>query len=132
MAQLYLATCSFPEMRPEFGVGVRISRGFPRYKLKYELEHVCRTLMPALSYLNVADEKVFITRFEAQLEEAGAKAIGAELKAIAAHTGAGQKKNPIVLLCFEQLHRGVPCHRRYFADWWERQTGRAVPELGAM
>lgn len=36
----------------------------------------------------------------------------------------------LVFLCFEDLTKdGEWCHRRMFAEWWQRKTGMKVEEL---
>ncbi len=38
--------------------------------------------------------------------------------------------NGIVLLCFEDITQPDQwCHRRMFAEWWERKTGEKIEEL---
>jgi hypothetical protein len=34
----------------------------------------------------------------------------------------------LCLLCFEDVHAGQVCHRRWFADWFETRFGLVVPE----
>lgn len=36
-----------------------------------------------------------------------------------------------MLLCYEDVSQGLNCHRRTFADFWEQQTGQAIPELAS-
>jgi hypothetical protein len=38
---------------------------------------------------------------------------------------------PLVVLCFEDVHAGQVCHRRWFAEWFEERYGIAVAELPA-
>lgn len=45
------------------------------------------------------------------------------------YTMTEQGTQPIALLCFCDLRKGF-CHRRLFADWFERKTGYIVPEFG--
>ena len=37
---------------------------------------------------------------------------------------------PVVTLCYEDVHAGQLCHRRYLADWLEEKARITVPELG--
>jgi hypothetical protein len=125
---LELATCSYVEWREDMGVGVRISQGTPRWIRREEPWPYVPELAPSRSYLNVPDESVFIDRYLSQLNAVGAGRIRQALDAIAAkHQG-----RRLVLLCFEKLTKGEPCHRRYFAAWWQTTTGQAIPELGAV
>ena len=34
----------------------------------------------------------------------------------------------LVLLCFDDVEAGEICHRRWFADWFQRRFGIEVPE----
>lgn len=121
-----LTTCSFSEFREEMGLGVRISNGSPRWIKREVPWPVVTELVPSRSYLNVPDEDVFVERYTAQLRSHGVTAIREQFQRLAAH----QKAERLVLLCFEKLTKGEPCHRRYFASWWQQQTGQEVPELG--
>jgi hypothetical protein len=60
-----------------------------------------------------------------RLERFGAAAIECVLRSFADAYGA----SGCVLLCFEKVLEGEPCHRSTFAAWWEQKTGQAVPEL---
>jgi hypothetical protein len=35
----------------------------------------------------------------------------------------------LCVLCFEDVLAGQDCHRRWFAEWFERRFGVVVPEL---
>jgi hypothetical protein len=106
---------------------VRISVGHPRWKLGYELSGACPLLAPTRDMLRLPIEE-YRVRYEARLEAAGVETIAAALKALSEKAGG----RGLVLLCFEDLTKpGEWCHRRLFADWWEKKTGRAVPELAA-
>ena len=37
----------------------------------------------------------------------------------------------LVVMCFENVHAGQVCHRRWLADWLEDRHGLVVPEVGA-
>ncbi|MCF6158810.1 MAG: hypothetical protein E3K32_09605 [wastewater metagenome] len=46
------------------------------------------------------------------------------------HAGGPEKKKGLVLLCIEDLsHMRDWCHRRIFAEWWQKKTGQVVKEL---
>ncbi len=71
-------------------------------------------------------ERRFRRLYVERLERFGVEKIAGLLRAVAdAYDAPG-----VVLLCFEDLTQpGQWCHRRIFADWWEKQTGQPVPEL---
>jgi hypothetical protein len=125
-----LATCSFPEMRPEFGLPVRTSNGYPRYKLKYELpgDQKIPELMPHRSYMHGPAE-TFHVRYRQQMDDLGVDKISRIFADLRTTYGAER----LVLLCFEQLWQpknAAGCHRSSFAAWWLDQTGEIIPELG--
>lgn len=121
-----LATCSYSEFRPDMGLGVRISLGTPRWIKRAEPWPYVPELAPGRSYLNVADESVFLDRYLTQMRSNGVAAIRARFDHLAGQHDAQR----LVLLCFEKLSTGKTCHRRYFASWWHTETGQQVPELG--
>ena len=134
-----LATCSYPEFKSEMGLPVRISLGYPRYKLNYELESKAKlwALTPRRDYLS-APIDVYNERFTAQLERHGVDGINADVEEVKEMFGAER----LVLLCFERLGRHpktgkLPkstegCHRRDFARWYFDKTGDIIPELGSL
>lgn len=85
-------------------------------------KHDPSTPLPSQAWLGLsreAYEPLYLAKFESLLIDA--------VRARIAELAAG--KIP-VLLCFESLKKpGEFCHRRMFADWWERKTGEAVAEL---
>lgn len=124
---LELSTCSYPEMRPEFGVPVRTSNGYPRYRLKYELTEKMPALYPPRPIMNLPLAQ-FTVAYRDHLDRRTAD-ITHDLVVI-------RRRNPgpmpLVLLCFEQLWKpgSDDCHRTVFAQWWTDRTGQIVPELG--
>jgi hypothetical protein len=122
-----LATCSYKEFLPEYGVPVRFTAGYPRFlRLEYKIAGHAKLITPLRTFLDLPYD-AYRVAYLRHVESAGVTAIAVELRAIAP-TGR------IVLLCFEDL--GNPkkpdlwCHRSMFADFWQRKTGREVPELG--
>ena len=122
---LTLLTNRFQAYQPGQGTPVRITRGAPRWRLPYTLEHQVAQLAPAATYFN-EPRPVFEAGYRADLDRLGAPRIAELLHAITAQTG----DHRLVLLCFEDLSKGDWCHRRTFAQWWQDTTGDAVRELG--
>jgi hypothetical protein len=104
----------------------RISIGNPRWKLPYAVSGGCKLLMPTRDMLSM-DREQYQQIYFGMLEAAGVEAISEALHELwLPLRGPG-----LVLLCFEALKKPDEwCHRRMFADWWQKQTGDAVPELG--
>jgi hypothetical protein len=100
------------------GITVGAARG-----VRYELAGNVGMLAP--HGLRELDDEALAVTYRERLDHFGASAIGNVLGAfVAAHHAPG-----VVLLCFEDVLAGEPCHRRTFAEWWQEQTGVAVPEL---
>jgi hypothetical protein len=106
---------------------VRISRGAPRWKLRYEVAGVVKLLAPSKDLYDRRGSPEFEFEYIEQLDALTIDLLTSEFHNI---TGA-HRASRLVLLCFEdvgELGEGS-CHRRMFARWWESQTGRSVPEL---
>lgn len=124
---LDLFTCSYTEMRPEMGVPVRFTVGAPRFRLRYDLEHVFRGGTPTRQMLRLPKPQ-YREAYIGLLESRGIGAIVDELLGIARQAN----DHRLVLLCFENLGKeGLWCHRTMFGEWWEALTGDPVRELGA-
>jgi hypothetical protein len=100
---------------------VAISRGKPRWKLPFRYRRFDE-LAPSNATWQLEDTGEFERSYVGQLEELGAEAILARLRQI----GDGR---PVVLLCWEKP--GETCHRRWLADFLQREAGMHVPELAA-
>jgi hypothetical protein len=102
--------------------------GFPKFPLGYHLEGICPLIAPKGVFGKDLPEDEFRLAYTNRLNANGSEHIEKLLRAIA---DAGHHPG-CVLLCFCDLTQpDVFCHRRMFAEWWEEQTGRAVPELRA-
>lgn len=111
-------------------IGVTV--GPPRW-LRYELAGNVGMLAPfgdvdGVPLRKVDDVDVFAAAYRQRLERFGVGAIRRLLEAFAAGHGA----EGVALLCYEDVvGKGLPCHRRVFADWWQERTGEEVVELEA-
>jgi hypothetical protein len=120
-----LATGRYQTFRPELGVPVRTTVGTPRFPLRYELDEFVRQLAPWGLFGKELSDDEFTVLYRERLEKIGVDVLRAEFEAIAARND-GKR---LVLLCFEDVLAGQPCHRRTFAAWWAERTGQVVPEL---
>jgi hypothetical protein len=125
MTELNLATCSYKAFRPEMGVPVRSSCGANRY-FRWPIENGSATA--PWSIFRHEDryptEAVQRDRYLRQLDETADK--------IRAQLGEIQAKYPgqtLVLLCYEDVHAGKACHRRWFADWIAERFQVEIPEI---
>ena len=101
-------------------VAVGITRGFPRFKLAYQLAKNERALAPTKEGFRL-DGPAFESSYRAHLDELGVNKVRELLEKFA------EPDKAMVLLCYEPPGEG--CHRHIFAAWWEEQTGEKVREL---
>lgn len=140
MSSLF-ATCSFYEFRPEMGVPVRSSRGYPRFALKYPLIHAMPSTFPNQAWLRGVGKDEFYELYAEKIRNVGAEALRAQAEKIRWDEAHAQRDDrlkdmPVVLLCFERWDNPKKqpeyCHRHAFAAAWTELTGEEVPEFGAM
>ncbi|MGI5292968.1 hypothetical protein ACQEVF_57995 [Nonomuraea polychroma] len=127
-----LATCSFKEFLPEYGVPVRISAGTPERfrKLPYELTFTLPAATPPWKILKW-EYDAYRDDFVGRLNAVGIETVASQIAQIVRQVGDADAQ--LVLLCFENLSQpSTWCHRTMFAIWWRAQTGEDVPELGTV
>lgn len=124
--ELDLVTCSYSAYRPEMGLPVAISVGLPKwFKFPY---HVVKPLAPYGIFNNEA------------MKEAGRGARHAAYKQRLDIQQTDMFKQlwdltemypdvPLVMMCYENVHKGEVCHRRWAADWFLSEHGIIVPEV---
>src|SRR5262249_37011795 len=123
--RVFTARYSNPAVEHSILVPVRITRGFPRFKLRYTLGGTVMELAPERALFNLPDEE-FDAAYRRHLDQVGVDAIRRWLEAVSEANGG----RDLVLLCFEDLRRpGEGCHRRKFAEFWQEKTGEVVEEL---
>jgi hypothetical protein len=69
-----------------------------------------------------AARSAYVTRLDAR-----AQAVVGFLAAVARQ----HPDQPVVVLCFENVHAGESCHRRWLAEWFEDRFGVSVCEVKA-
>ena len=100
-------------------VPVSISRGEPRQRLPFRYRRM-RALAPDNQTWAHKDEAAFRLSYLRQLDALSAGVILERLSDLSDGL-------PVALLCWEKP--GELCHRRYVADFIEREAGIVVPEL---
>jgi len=124
MIELQLFTAAYKNFQPMYGVPVQISNGRPKFGIKYPLRYKAQLLYPEWSMVKAdVPMDVFNERYHQVLDHRGVDNIRDQLTAIAEHAGDPR----LVLMCFEW--QAKDCHRKGFADWWEKATGEHVPEV---
>lgn len=124
--QLFTARYSNKALAAFPGAKVRTSQGYPRFPLRYPLEHTVKLIAPSRAILKLEDRDEFRGRYFQQLEDAGLDRLRRIFYAIARES----ESEKLALLCFEDVRKpGVWCHRHLFAEWWEDKTGHEVLEI---
>jgi hypothetical protein len=118
-----LATGRYGSWRPGDGVPIRTTVGYPRFWRHGDLLFI-RLLAPFGIFGKGLDpdeaHRLYLARLDGHAEE-----ILVALTDVAnQHPG-----RTLCLLCFEDVHQGEACHRRWFADWYQQHFGVEVPEL---
>jgi hypothetical protein len=106
---------------------VAITRGSPKFPLRYKLVDHVRILAPNAAEFEMTTDEEFRTSYFGRMDAYGVDRIGRSLRR-AWHV-ANDPESGLLLLCFEDVWAGQKCHRRDFADWWELRTGQVVHEL---
>jgi hypothetical protein len=125
---MILYTSRYQRFRPSQGAPVRTTVGFPQFKLAYELAGHARLISPTWQMVRLGNEAFYREQYMGMLDARGLDAIEDELLEISDRVRADR----LVLLCFCDLSKPDGwCHRRMFAEWWERETRgeEEVPEL---
>lgn len=121
---LYTSRYQNPELLSGDYTTVRISLGTPKWSLGYIIDAVMPDLMPYGLLGKYPAYEPFKQVYFQQLDCAGVERIASQLNYLESYG------KDVVLLCYEDIRRSeVWCHRRAFAEWWERETGVSIPEL---
>lgn len=113
---------------PELSIGqytvVGVTRGHPRFQLKYVLAGNIMEIAPPGYLFKENDRARFTPEYFRHMDNQGVLRI----KNILQHYE--QFEKDIVLCCFEDVRKESEwCHRLVFAEWWEKRTGVKIPEL---
>jgi hypothetical protein len=124
--EVYTYRWALAQALPSFYVPVRISIGSPRYWPGARDLDAIHELMPYDILGRVHDRAGFERAYRARLDSFGADRIQRRFEKLFAQHG----ERPLVLLCYEDIVGTYDfCHRRFFAAWWQDQTGAAIHDL---
>lgn len=124
MTKLYTSRFANPALSDPKLTKIRISRGFPKFRINYQVDDFAFILAPSRELFAIEDGDEFRRRYFEYLDQKGIEKVKAALR----HCGYGTVET-MVLLCFEDVRKEDEfCHRRDFADWWEQQTGEKIQE----
>ena len=96
-----------------------IAVGLPKFDLPFELKHI--TAVKPWGIFGKYHGEEYKQKYYERLDKIGVKRI---FEAIQEAKG---NKEHIVLMCYEKDWNG--CHRKMFADWWQKQTGEIIEEI---
>jgi hypothetical protein len=122
-----LATCSYRAFAPQMGVPVATSVGKPRKWRKGPLE-ICNPLAP----YGIHGNPKFRGASDEEWERADLKRLDvqqAKIEPALDELSTKYAGHPLVLLCYEDVHKVDACHRRWAAGWFARRYGLTVPEV---
>lgn len=103
-------------------VGVMISIGKPKWRLGYKTVEM--GLLAPWGVFKVYEGAEFNQKYLERLDKIGIDKIRAEIDKIKFMN----KNKELVFLCWEDITK-ANCHRRLFAEWYEKKTGEKIPEL---
>jgi hypothetical protein len=118
-----LVTSRYRSWKPAHGVPIRSTVGEPKFWRGPPLVFV-RALAPYGDFGRHLPTDEARRRYLARLDR-HAEEIVTALAALAR----SHPDQPLVVLCFEDVHAGQVCHRRWFAEWMQDRHGVEFPEL---
>ena len=121
---IYTSRYSNPELSSGKYTVVGITRGAPKFPLRYELAGNIIEIAPPGYLFNEYDRRNFTPPYFQHMDRVGVDKITQIL--------AGYEKlgKDVVLCCYEDVRKPDEwCHRLVFADWWLSRTGELIPEL---
>ena len=127
MEKIYTSRYANSDLKSPNVIKVGISRGVPRFKLRYELSGNIKELAPTSAIFHIENKERFARAYKEQLDQIGKARVMELLRS----AGYGDEK-PLVLLCYEDLTCDDPkknwCHRTYLGEWLRENLGIEVEE----
>ena len=124
MLKIYTSRYSNPELSTGSYTVVGITRGAPKFPLRYQLAGNIMEIAPPGYLFNEYDRSRFTRAYFTNMDRIGVAKVRSILDRYLA-----QGKD-IVLCCYEDVTKpGEWCHRLVFAEWWKARTGQTVEEL---
>lgn len=107
-------------------IPIGISLYPPKYRIAFKVQAYIKELAPTRDMLGLPFSQ-YELKYLAILESLGVEKIRGLIQA---YVPANASLSKVVLLCFEDLSKQDKwCHRRIFANWWEKKTSEIIPEL---
>lgn len=121
---IYTSRYQNPELATGHYTVVGVTRGKPKFPLKYPLAGNIMEIAPPGYLFNEYDRGRFTPRYFQHMDRQGVDKI---VRILAGYERLGKD---VVLCCFEDVRKPNEwCHRLVFAEWWFKRTGEAIPEL---
>lgn len=121
---IYTSRYSNPELKTGNYTVVGITRGAPKFPLRYTLAGNIMEIAPPGYLFNEYNRERFTPSYFQHMDRVGT----ARIAQILQHYEDMGK--PVVLCCYEDVRKpGEWCHRLVFAEWWLQRTGEIIEEL---
>lgn len=121
---IYTSRYSNPELQTGNYTVVGITRGKPKFQLKYELAGNIIEIAPPGYLFNEYSRVKFTPQYFRHMDRTGVSKIS---NILARYSRLGKD---VVLCCYEDVRiPGEWCHRLVFAEWWLSRTGERIDEL---
>lgn len=121
---IFTSRYSNPELATGRYTVVGVTRGKPKFPLKYQLAGNIIEIAPPGYLFNEYDRDRFTPRYYQHLDGIGLPHLNEIL------SGYERMGKDVVLCCFEDVRKPNEwCHRLVFAEWWLNKTGEAITEL---
>jgi len=121
---IYTSRYANPELASGKYTVVGITRGAPKYQLRYPLAGNIIEIAPPGYLFNEYDRGRFSGSYKRNMDRVGVAKVRSILKQYQA------LGKDVVLCCFEDVRKPNEwCHRLVFAEWWKEKTGEVIPEL---
>lgn len=121
---IYTSRYNNPELATGKYTVVGITRGHPKYALKYSLAGNIMEIAPPGYLFNEYDRGRFTPRYFRHMDQQGVQKI---VHILSQYERLGKD---IVFCCYEDVRKPNEwCHRLVFAEWWMERTGELIQEL---
>lgn len=121
---IYTSRYQNPELTTGNYTVVGVTRGMPKFPLKYQLAGNIIEIAPPGYLFREYNRSRFTPRYFEHMDRQGYHKIARILD------GYEQLGKDVVLCCFEDVRKPNEwCHRLVFAEWWLQKTGEVILEL---
>jgi hypothetical protein len=125
MGRWNLVTTSYKNYKPEMGIAIQTSIGTPKFWRWGSLTQA-KVFYPYATFKKHTD-KTWTQKANIYCDSLDAYASQIEKMLDSFTAIAGDK--PLVLMCYEDVHAGEVCHRRWLAEWFRTRYNVDVPEI---